>query len=94
MDDNGTPNLSATQSFSVTVIQPVKPVVNSYSASNGHFGLSVSGDVGPDYTLLASTNLMQWTPLWTNNPAVLPTWLADPQAMTNDHQFYRVVLGP
>jgi len=56
--------------------------------------MQVSGSVGPDYTVLDSTNLVQWTPLLTNTPATLPAWLSDPSPMTNDRRFYRVVIGP
>lgn len=92
--DSGTPSFSATQTFSVVVIPPVQPTVTSLSTSNGQIALRVSGDVGPNYTLLASTNLVQWTPLLTNTPATLPVWLTDPAPMTNSQFFYRVLLGP
>lgn len=95
VNDNGVPNLSATQTFDVTVFQPTKPLtVNGISTSGGQFALSVSGEAGPDYTLVASTNLLQWTPLLTTNPAALPVWLSDPEGMTNHHRFYRVLMGP
>ena len=85
---------TATQTFSVVVIPSAQPTVTSLSTSNGQFALSVTGDVGPNYTLLASTNLVQWTPLLTNTPTTLPVWLTDPTGMTNDQKFYRVRLGP
>ena len=92
--DNGVPILSSTQTFSVIVVQPVQPMFNGFSTTNGQFSLSVSGSVGPDYTLLASTNLIQWTPLLTTTPVVLPVWLTDPAPMTNNQYFYRIILKP
>src|SRR5262249_18236532 len=47
--DNGSPNLSATQSFTLTVNPLNQPNVGTISASGGAFSLSVSGDTGPDY---------------------------------------------
>ena len=95
VDDNGAPNLSATQTFTVTVFQPTEPpTVDSVFVNNGNFTLSVSGQAGPDYTLVASTNLVQWTPLLITNPAALPVWLSDPEGMTNHQRFYRVLMGP
>lgn len=91
---NGVPSLSTAQSFSVIVRQPAQPMVSGISTANRQFALSVSGDAGPDYTLLASTNMIQWLPLLTTTPAALPVWLADPAPMTNRQCFYRVLLGP
>ena len=92
--DNGFPSSSATQTFSVIVLRPAQPTLNSLSASNGQFALSVSGDVGPDYTILASTNLVQWTPLLTTTPAAMPVRITDSASVTNQQRFYRVLLGP
>ena len=55
--DNGTPPLSATQSFQVTVQTPARPVVFAPTVSGGMLALLVNGDSGPDYTLLGTTNL-------------------------------------
>ena len=92
--DNGTPSLAATQSFGVSVLRPASPTISALAISNGVFGMAVSGDTGPDYRILTSTNLVQWTPWLTTNPPALPFWISDPSTLTNDHQFYRVLLGP
>lgn len=94
VDDNGTPNLSATNSFTVTVFQPSQaPTVDSLFVNNGKFTLSVSGDAGLDYTLLASTKLVQWTPLITTNSATPSVWLTDPLPMTK-HFFHDAANRP
>jgi histidinol phosphatase-like enzyme len=62
--DNGTPSLSATQSFAVMVNPLSAPSVSNVSAAGGQFGFSVSGQSGPDYAIEASTNLASWTPIW------------------------------
>ncbi|HLP76248.1 MAG TPA: cellulase family glycosylhydrolase [Candidatus Paceibacterota bacterium] len=91
--DNGTPSLSATQSFAVVVNPLVAPTVNSVSAAGGQFSFSVSGQSGPDYAIETSTNLTQWsTVLITNSPALPFTWTDtnSPEPM----RFYRIKLGP
>jgi pectin methylesterase-like acyl-CoA thioesterase len=97
--DNGTPNLSATNSFTVTVNTLTAPVPTSGSASysGGQFSISVGGQVGPDYYLQATTNLTggTWTTVAsTNSPASLPVILSDPNAGAQPQQFYRIVNGP
>jgi hypothetical protein len=95
--DSGTPPLSATQQFSVTVLRPATPAIAQTVVTNGAFALLVGGDAGPDYTLVGTTNLtppISWQPLLTNTPASLPVWLTDPSLLTNRQFFYRVLLGP
>jgi hypothetical protein len=91
--DSGLPTLSATQSFTITVTQPTKPGLRFLSLTNGQFSVAVTGTNGPDYIVLTSTNLLNWTPLATNNSPVLPFTFTD--ATTNGSlRFYRVLLGP
>ena len=91
--DSGWPILSATQSFTVTVTQPAKPSLRSLGLTNGLFSLAVTGTNGPDYIVLTSTNLLNWTPLATNSAPTLPFTFTD--ATTNgNRRFYRVLLGP
>ena len=96
VSDNGSPVMSVTQSFWVTVNRPVKPQLAGVASTNGKFGLSVSGDPGPDYALQGTTNLGQpnaWVTLFTTNSPAVPFWWTDPQ--TNLAQrFYRVLLEP
>ena len=91
--DSGTPALSATNRFYVTVIPPPKPTISAPGLSNGQFSFTVNGTNGPDYFVLASTNLISWLPLWTNSSPTLP--FSYTNAVTNFSQFfYRVLLGP
>ena len=91
--DSGSPPLSATNQFSVTVIQPARPVVSLVGFNNGVFSFVVNGTNGPDYVVLTSTNLTTWSPLWTNSSPVLPFNFTN--ATTNFSQlFYQVLLGP
>jgi hypothetical protein len=49
---------------------------------------------GPDYTLLASTDLVTWRALFTTNSPGMPVTLVDTNAVTNGMGFYRIELGP
>jgi len=70
-----------------------QPVLGSVTLSNGQVNLVVNGDQGPDYTLLTSTNLINWQALFTTNSPVLPVTLVDTNSM-DAARFYRIQLGP
>lgn len=91
--DNGSPSLSATQNFSVIVRPLTAPAIASSLVVNGQMGLMVSGDVGPDYAVQGSSNLVNWDTLLITNPAAMPFyWSTNSQALPA--QFYRVKVGP
>jgi hypothetical protein len=95
--DSGVPALSATQSFWATVNLPVKPTFSAPGMSNGIFSLLISGDAGPDYTVLATTNLAlpsAWDTLLTTNSPALPFRFTEPAASNYHQRYYRVLLGP
>ena len=92
--DSGVPPMSATQAFTVTVIQPVQPILKGPLVAIGQFGFWITGDAGPDYTILASTNMNSWNLLFTANSPVLPFFWADTNSFAFSRRFYRVLLGP
>ena len=95
--DNGSPSLSATQSFVVTVQRPQSPAFSSAVLSNGFFSVLIGGDAGPDYIVETSTNLANsstWIPTVTNFSATPPYYWTDPLSAGLDKKFYRVRLGP
>jgi hypothetical protein len=92
--DNGTPSLAATQNFSVTVNSPVQPGIASPKIISGKFQMNISGDVGPDYSVLGSSNLVNWSILLTTNPPALPYQFIDVSSTNYPQRFYRVLLGP
>jgi pectin methylesterase-like acyl-CoA thioesterase len=92
--DNGSPNLSATQSFVVAVNPLTQPDVSNAGFSGGLFTLTVGGQTGPDYEVLASTNLTDWIPLVTNTSPVMPFMYADPDSGSFPTRFYRIWVGP
>jgi hypothetical protein len=92
--DSGAPPLSATQSFSVVVVKPSPPALVQPSIVAGSLNLLVSGDAGPDYTIQGSTNLLNWSDLFTTNQPALPFNWSDPATTNQSLRFYRVLLGP
>ena len=94
--DNGTPSLSATQTFDVTVLRPAAPLLAPAWTAGGALRLTAAGDLGPDYSLYASTNLGQtnWSLLLTTNPTSMPFQFAEPAVTNSQQRFYRVLLGP
>ncbi|MFO1476561.1 MAG: cellulase family glycosylhydrolase [Verrucomicrobiota bacterium] len=93
VSDNGTPSMSATQTFAVLVNPLAAPGISNSSAGNGQFSFAISGQNGPDYAVETSTDLLQWSIAFiTNSPAVPFTW-TDTNSATAQ-RFYRVKLGP
>ncbi len=92
--ENGS-SLSATNSFTVTV-NPLssQPMISSESpGAGGLISLGITGPSGPDYTLLTSTNLLNWQPLLTTNSPATPLTLT----VTNlggPARFYQIQIGP
>jgi len=96
--DSGTPSLNDTQSFMVTVLQPMNPTLGATrpAISNGMFNLRVNGNSGPDYILYGASSLtppVNWQPLKTNLSATPPFTFSDP-ATNVAAKFYRVQLAP
>jgi len=90
--DDGTPGLSDTNTFTITVSPLVAPMLTSIAVQDTQVSLGVDGPVGPDYLLWSATNLTDWEWLLTTNPATLPITIT----VTNSepHRAYRLQLGP
>ena len=87
------PSQSATQSFSVIVNPLTAPGISDLSFIGGQLGFNVSGQSGPDYAIETSTNLTQWSNVFTTNSPALPfVWMDTNSAAPQ--RFYRVKLGP
>jgi len=91
--DNGTPSLSATQSFAVVVNPLAVPAAGAVSTTGGHLSFSISGQTGPDYAVETSTNLTQWSNVFVTNSPVLPFTWTDTNS-TLQQRFYRIKVGP
>jgi pectate lyase len=92
--DNGNPPLSATQTFNVSVSMPAKPQVTTTTFANGIFQFTINGDAGPDYIVVASTNLTDWSSIFTNSSPALPLIWNDTNSTAFTQRFYRIQLGP
>jgi hypothetical protein len=66
------------------------PAMIALKRTNGLFNVSLTGPVGENYIIQASTNLTQWVNLQTNT---LPTSLIDPAAPQYRNRFYRAMLA-
>jgi hypothetical protein len=69
-------------------------MVSSVVTNTGAIQLTVNGPSGPDYTLLRSTNLIDWLPVATLTSPPPPVTLVDTNYPDGPAQFYRVQLGP
>jgi glucosylceramidase len=94
VSDSGVPVMSATQAFTVTVNQPVRPTLTAASMTNGQFSLMISGDTGPDYIIQTSSNLASWSAISTSTPSAMPYSYPDSNTDTFPFIFYRALLGP
>ena len=92
--NNGQPNLSATQNFMVTVLAPAQPVLGPTVFTNGVLQSLILGDFGPDYSVLKSTDLMNWASVFTTNSPLMPCLFMDSTATNYRKGFFRVQLGP
>jgi beta-galactosidase len=92
---NGSPSLSATQSFTIMVNPLTLPTMPSVSLNSGHLTLRVTNSiVGPDYAVQGSSNLVNWSTLFiTNFPPNSFQW-TDTNAATAPAEFYRLKVGP
>jgi O-glycosyl hydrolase len=90
--DNGT-SLSATNNFNVVVNAATNPVIGSFTLSQGQLSMTVNGPQGPDYTLLTSTDLLNWQAVFTTNSPAMPYTNIDTN-LGEPARFYRLQIGP
>jgi hypothetical protein len=92
--------LSSDLSFQITVNPATAPqitpswIAGTGGSSSPQLQLSISGQVGPDYTVRASEDLVSWVSLSTNTPTVFPYVWSDTNAANFSKRFYQVKLGP
>jgi sugar lactone lactonase YvrE len=53
------------------------------------FGINLTGSPGQWIVVEASTDLLTWTPIWTNTFATGTLPFTDPQTVNNTHRYYR-----
>ena len=62
--------------------------------AGGSFQLAIYGNIGSEYILQASTNLLNWVAISNFTIVAVPTYIADPQAGAFQRRFYRVATVP
>jgi len=92
--DNGSPPLSATQSFTVTVNALVAAALSAPVITNNELTVQVNGQAGPDYVVEMSTNLVNWSAVFMTNSPVMPFVWTDTNVMSAAMRFYRIKAGP
>ena len=85
---------STNVSLVVSGTTPSMPQISVPVYSNGVFSLTVTGDAGHDYIVQASTDLLDWTSIFTNPMPTLPFTWDDVGASNFSQRFYRIQLGP
>jgi hypothetical protein len=94
VSNSGVPALSSTQSFAVMVVLPAPPHFTLYAMSNGLFESWISGDAGPDYSILGSSNLLDWELIVTTSQPAVPFPFTDTNTPNKGGKYYRIRLGP
>jgi hypothetical protein len=69
-------------------------VLTPLTFTNSHFIFSVNGTTGPDYIIMASTNLTTWSDVFTNLTPVTPFQFDDTNFADFPNHFYRARLSP
>jgi plastocyanin len=73
--------LSATNSIAITVVTPsTVSMLNSSRPSGTHFQFAYSADIGLNYVVQRSTDMLNWIPVATNQAANNPVIFDDPNA--------------
>jgi len=92
--NNGCDSTNSIQ-VSATPNQRIVPALYGASITNGQFGFWINtNNTGTNYTLMASTNLTSWIPIFTTNLPLLPFFWMDTNSPAYPVRFYRTVLGP
>jgi len=97
--ENGTGGLSSTLNFQTTVNPATAPQVSTSwipgdGQSSPQVQLSMNGQLGPDYLVWASEDLMNWVNLGTATPTTFPFVWTDANASQYTKRFYQIRLGP
>ena len=90
LDNN---DLSATNTVAISVVTPVTVELSNFLKSGTEFQFSYAANIGLNYIVQRSTDLMTWVTVNTNTAASNPAIYVDINA-TNGLNFYRVGLLP
>lgn len=88
---------SATSGTASLAISPMVYIANSPTSlgfTNGGFSFKIIGPTGQDVVVQASSNLVDWLPIQTNQVGDQPFQFADSEGDLWPTRFYRAVLAP
>ncbi len=90
-----TNNFSTGNTNSALMVNQVPPpwIASSRYLTNGGYQVQLFGTTGHDYTLLASTDLVNWTPVLYFTCTNAPMNVIDPGARYFGWRFYRIAQG-
>lgn len=97
--ESGTGGLSSTLNFQTTVNSATAPQVSTSwiqgdGQSSPQVQLSMNGQLGPDYLVWASEDLVKWENIGTATPTTFPFLWTDANASQYPKRFYQIRLGP
>jgi len=97
--ESGTGGLSSTLNFQTTVNSATAPQVSTSwipgdGQSSSQVQLSMNGQLGPDYLMWASEDLVKWENIGTATPTTFPFLWTDANASQYPKRFYQIRLGP
>jgi VCBS repeat-containing protein len=82
---------SAVATVSLTILDNTPLSFSSAGMTAAGFELQLSGPTGSTYVILASTNMLDWTPIFTNSALTGSVVFTDTDAINNPVRFYRAV---
>jgi hypothetical protein len=89
VDDAGNLYVADTGNNTIRKGYPALTILNSgpgFGFSAGHFGFNLTGPAGQPLIVEASTDLVNWLPIWTNTSTLS---FSDPQSGSFSRRFYR-----
>jgi len=97
--ESGTGGLNSTLNFQTTVNSATAPQVSTSwipgdGQSSSQVQLSMNGQLGPDYLMWASEDLVKWENIGTATPTTFPFLWTDANASQYPKRFYQIRLGP
>ena len=97
--ESGTGGLNSTLNFQTTVNPATTPQVSTSwipgdGQSSPQVQLSMNGQLGPDYLVWASEDLVKWENLGTATPTTFPFVWTDANTSQYPKRFYQIRLGP
>src|SRR5262249_45705572 len=85
--------ISTSATLTVTnIVAVTPPTISSAALGTGGFAFQASLPQGTTYVILASSDLMNWTPIATNVAQGNTEIFVDPAAINLPSRFYRIAL--